>query len=189
VQEKKILANFFQEIATDSGKFCYGVEDTMKSLVELGAVDILLLFEGLDYVRVVMRAKDFKEQNDKTIVKFISGEELTDPKHYIDPVTKGELEPIEKVPLPEWLAENYNSFGARLIFITNKSPEGYQFVKGFGGIGAFLRYKIDMDNLGGNQAYVDANDDDFIWENWDEAIFYGLRISFWFIELALLMMS
>jgi len=59
------LANFFQEIATDSGKYCYGVEDTMKSLVELGAIENLLLFEGLDYVRVVLRPKDFKETNDK----------------------------------------------------------------------------------------------------------------------------
>lgn len=60
-------------------------------------------------------------------------------------MTKGELEPIEKIPLPEWLAEHYTEFGARLIFITNKSPEGYQFVKGFGGIGGFLRYKVDIE--------------------------------------------
>jgi len=59
------------------------------------------------------------------------------------------------------LAENYQTYGARLTFITNKSPEGFQFVKGFGGIGAFLRYKLNLDDAG-DQDYVEANDDDFI---------------------------
>jgi len=163
VQEKKILSQFFQEIATDSGKYCYGTEDTMRSLTEIGAVESILLYEGLDCYRVTMRPKDFKETNDKIYTKFILGEEITDPKHYIDPETKGELEPIDKCALPEWLAEHYSEFGARLILITNKSPEGFQFVKGFGGIGGFLRYKINMDDMG-NQAYVEKDDDDFIWE-------------------------
>lgn len=37
--------------------------------------------------------------------------------------------------------------------ITDKSPEGSQFCKGFGGIGALLRYKVDTVNY-------DANFDD-----------------------------
>jgi peptide chain release factor subunit 1 len=49
----------------------------------------------------------------------------------------------------------------RLQFITNKSPEGFQFCKGFGGIGAFLRYKSgDSDAL--NQDYIEEKDEDFI---------------------------
>jgi len=133
----------------------------MKSLVDIGAVESILLFEGLDFYRVILRPKDNKESNDRVFIKYISGEELTDPKHYVDPDTKGELEPVEKCLLPEWLAENYSNYGARLIFITNKSPEGFQFVKGFGGIGGFLRYKLNMDDLG-DQAYVENIDDDFI---------------------------
>jgi peptide chain release factor subunit 1 len=50
------------------------------------------------------------------------------------------LEPVESILLSEWLAENYVNFGAALQFITDKSSEGFQFVKGFGGIGGFLRY-------------------------------------------------
>ncbi|KOB58188.1 Eukaryotic peptide chain release factor subunit, partial [Operophtera brumata] len=37
--------------------------------------------------------------------------------------------------LQNWLANNYKSFGATLEIITDKSQEGSQFVRGFGGIG------------------------------------------------------
>jgi peptide chain release factor subunit 1 len=53
------------------------------------------------------------------------------------------------VQLVEWFAENYKSFGTTLEFITNRSQEGTQFVKGFGGIGGILRYKVE---------FVDEND-------------------------------
>lgn len=46
-----------------------------------------------------------------------------------------EMELIESQPLLEWLANNYKSFGATLEIITDKSQEGSQFVRGFGGIG------------------------------------------------------
>ena len=44
------------------------------------------------------------------------------------------------MPFNEWIAENYDKFGATLVFVTDKSSEGFQFVKGFGGIGGFLRF-------------------------------------------------
>jgi peptide chain release factor subunit 1 len=31
--------------------------------------------------------------------------------------------------------------------VTNRSQEGAQFCKGFGGIGGLLRYKVDFTNL------------------------------------------
>lgn len=54
------------------------------------------------------------------------------------------MELVECQPLLEWLANNYKNFGATLEIITDKSQEGSQFVRGFGGIGGkyplFLRY-------------------------------------------------
>lgn len=47
--------------------------------------------------------------------------------------------------MAEWLCHNYQNYGAQVEFITDKSQEGFQFVKGFGGIGGFLRYKIDLE--------------------------------------------
>lgn len=38
----------------DSGKYCFGVEDTLKAL-ELGAVETLIVWENLDITRYVLR--------------------------------------------------------------------------------------------------------------------------------------
>ena len=51
---------------------------------------------------------------------------------------------MEKQQLVEWFANNYKNFGAQLEFVTNRSQEGLQFVKGFGGLGGILRYKVDF---------------------------------------------
>lgn len=68
------------------------------------------------------------------------------------------MDVVQEDSLAEWLCHNYQNFGAQVEFITDKSQEGYQFVKGFGGIGGFLRYKVDMEELIGD---VNAGGDDF----------------------------
>merc|ERR1712083_1089004 len=44
----------------------------------------------------------------------------------------------------EWIVETYKSFGTKLEFITDRSQEGNQFCKGFGGIGGLMRYKVEF---------------------------------------------
>lgn len=57
------------------------------------------------------------------------------------------MEMEESISLLEWLANKYKSFGATLEIVTDKSPEGSQFVRGFGGIGGILRYRVDLQQL------------------------------------------
>ena len=57
-----------------------------------------------------------------------------------------ELELDDDMPLLEWLANNYKSFGASLEIITDRSQEGSQFVRGFGGVGGMLRL-VQSDTL------------------------------------------
>jgi len=70
-----------------------------------------------------------------------------------------EVEVIEKISLLEWFANNYKKFGAVLEFITNKSQEGSQFCKGFGGIGGILRYRVDFHAGEAKQVQVEDDDD------------------------------
>lgn len=49
--------------------------------------------------------------------------------------------PVQQ-PMLEWLASNYKMFGCLLEFVTDRSEEGNQFCKGFGGIGGVLRYSV-----------------------------------------------
>jgi len=57
------------------------------------------------------------------------------------------LEIKESEAFGDWLMINYHHFGAKLELITDKTQEGFQFVKGFGGIGGTLRYKVDLDGI------------------------------------------
>ena len=46
LQEKKLISQYFENISQDTGKFCFGIEDTLKGL-EMGAVQILIVWENL----------------------------------------------------------------------------------------------------------------------------------------------
>ncbi|KOX77319.1 Eukaryotic peptide chain release factor subunit 1, partial [Eufriesea mexicana] len=85
-----------------------------------------------------------------------------DKTHFTDKESGVELELVECQPLLEWLANNYKSFGATLEIITDKSQEGSQFVRGFGGIGGILRYKVDFQSMQLEDVEVDTFDlDDY----------------------------
>jgi len=45
---------------------------------------------------------------------------------------------MDNQPFLEWIANNYKNFGATLEIITDKSQEGSQYVRGFGGIGGMI---------------------------------------------------
>lgn len=155
IQEKKLIGRYFDEISQDTGKYCFGVEDTLKAL-ELGSVEILICWENLDIMRFVLK----NPTGEAPKILHLTPEQQKDNSQFTDKETGTEMELLESQPLLEWLANNYKSFGATLEIITDKSQEGSQFVRGFGGIGGILRYKIDIQNLQGDTA-ADEFDDYF----------------------------
>ena len=54
MQEKKLIQKYFDEISQDTGKYCFGIEDTLKGL-EMGAVETLIVWENLDMTRYTLR--------------------------------------------------------------------------------------------------------------------------------------
>ena len=75
-----------------------------------------------------------------------------------------DLEVVDKCAFSEWIVNNFKSFGCTLEFVTDRSQEGNQFVKGFGGIGGILRYKVDFNEIAGADADdFDDDDDDDEW--------------------------
>lgn len=92
------------------------------------------------------------------IIVYSNKEQEKDREKFMDKSTGLEMEQSEDPKsLLEWFAEKYKEFGANLEFVTNRSQEGAQFVKGFGGIGGLLRYKVDFNNL----TSVDEEEDEF----------------------------
>lgn len=141
IQEKKLIGKYFEEISQDSGRVCYGIEDTLKAL-ELGAAETLIVYENLDINRWVLKSSDGSE-----VILHTSKPQEVDREIFMDKETGQEMEVIDQGAFLEWLAEKYKDFGAALEFVSDRSSEGNQFVKGFGGIGAMLRYKVNFEQL------------------------------------------
>jgi peptide chain release factor subunit 1 len=137
IQEKKLLSRYFEEISQDTGKYCYGVADTLLAL-DSGAVETLIVWENLDINRYVLKNPSTGTEK----VLHLRKEDERDKSHFVE--NGVDLEVVEKMQLLEWFANNYKKFGATLEFITNKSQEGSQFCQGFGGIGGLLRYKLEF---------------------------------------------
>jgi len=137
IQEKKLISKYFEEIAQDTGKYCYGVGDTLYAL-DLGAVEILVVWENLEINKYWLKNNTTGEEK----ILHLTKEQEKEPSYFVE--NGVELEVTDKVSLLEWFANNYKKFGAVLEFITNKSQEGEQFCKGFGGIGGILRYRVDF---------------------------------------------
>jgi len=139
IQEKKLINSYFDQISQDTGKYCFGVEDTLRAL-EMGAVETLICWENLDIQRYSLKNHTTGELK----ILHLTTEQEKDKTHFTDKDTGVELELEESMPFLEWLANNYKNFGATLEIITDRSQEGSQFVRGFGGIGGMLRYKVDF---------------------------------------------
>jgi len=80
---------------------------------------------------------------------------------YKNETTCVEYEVLDNIPLTEWFMDNYKKYVSHLEIVTDKSSEGSQFVKGFGGIGGILRYKMETEFDEGDNNN-EWNDDDFI---------------------------
>eukprot|EP00949_MAST-11_sp_MAST-11-sp1_P005039 g5039.t1 len=139
IAEKKLISEYFDQISQDTGKYCFGVRDTMRAL-EQGAVKTLILFENLEIRRCVLR----NNQTSEEVTLELTPAQMKDSSFFRDKETGVELETVENELLLEWFAENYQKFGCKMEFVTDRSQEGSQFCKGFGGIGGILRWKIDF---------------------------------------------
>ena len=158
IQEKKLIAKFFDEVAQDSGKYVFGVEDTL-TCMDMGAVETLVVWENLEIYRTTLK----NVATGDLVTKNMTPEQLKDDANFHDDDTGVELEVVEKVSLLEWFANEYKRFGCVLEFVTDCSQEGSQFCRGFGGIGGILRYQVDTSQFEVNDddLAVDWSDDDF----------------------------
>ena len=154
VREKKLLTDYMQEIAQDNNKYCFGIRDTIRAL-EMGAIKTLIVWDELKLTRVMVQNPSTKEQE----ALFLTDSEMENGEFQKDEKSGVTLDIIEKIDFLEWLADNYKTYGAQMEFVTDRSQEGAQFVKGFGGIGGLLRWQVnwaEMDDYLG----IDDDDDD-----------------------------
>ena len=73
------VGRYFDEISQDTGKYCFGVDDTLKAL-ELGAVEILICWENLDIMRFVLKIPG----SEATKILHLTPEQEKDKSHFTD---------------------------------------------------------------------------------------------------------
>lgn len=139
VQEKRLIEKFFEEISRDTQKYCFGVEDCLRAL-DLGAAETLIVWENLAISRFVLNHPFTGEEK----IVYLNPEQEQNEDNFIVSGTELKYKVVEKIALIEWFATEYKKWGCTLEFVTDRSQEGSQFAKGFGGLGGILRYSVDM---------------------------------------------
>src|SRR6202012_4015736 len=109
----------------------------------------LIVYENLEITRWTLKSSEGTD-----ILLHTTKIQEENRELFMDKTTGQEMEIVEQQSMLEWLAEKYRDFGATLEFVSDRSSEGNQFVKGFGGIGAILRYKVNFEQL------ADVDDED-----------------------------
>ncbi|MEM3555859.1 MAG: peptide chain release factor aRF-1 [Candidatus Micrarchaeia archaeon] len=127
VKEKILLDRFMKEVVKD-GLATYGEKEVRKALEE-NKVDLLLLSEGLNIKRYVGECTNCG----KRVIGVSSEPDKCE--------CGGRMKVVEERELADELIELAESKGVKIEMISTETSEGSEFLQGFRGIGAFLRYR------------------------------------------------
>jgi peptide chain release factor subunit 1 len=140
IEEKQLVQKFLGELARDSGLATYG-EKEVRSALDRGAVETVLISEGIDLIRTTVQCTSCNYILEKTI----SPNELNDYEASLEgqPCPKCQnhtLQISETIDSIEELGELAQNTGAQVEIISPETEEGKQLLNAFRGIGAILRW-------------------------------------------------
>lgn len=133
IKERILVDRFIKEVIHD-GLATYG-ENQVRQAIESKQADMVLISEGLKYEKVKWKCGSCGAEESKTVDEGHAEETM------VCPSCKGKMVIDEEEPLIEDLTDMAKEKGIKVEIISENTAEGTQFLQGFGGIGAFLRYK------------------------------------------------
>ncbi len=131
IREKKLMNRFLKEVVKD-GLAAYG-EEEIRRYLNIGAVDILLLSEGLRLERVKYRCPQCRKEIEVTI--------RDGDKKILCEKDGFEMEIVDRRDVVLELSELAEKTGAKVEILSTESEEGAMLLNAFGGIAAILRFK------------------------------------------------
>jgi len=142
IEERNLMQKLLYHIGHETGFAAYG-ENEVRTALSLGAVDVLLLSEELDLIRVKIKCSSCGYREEKTIrqneldnlVQSLYGKAC--PK-----CGATTLQIEDTTEIIESLAELAEQVGTRVEIISTATEEGQMLLKAFGGIAAILRFKL-----------------------------------------------
>lgn len=141
IQEKNLIKRLLGEIRnSDGGLATYG-EKQVRYALSMGAVDVLLLSEGLRSYRATIGCSscDYMEP-DRTI----KAAHIDDKLEEKCPKCQSRIVIREKKDVVDELSELAEGSKANVELVSQDSEEGDQLLKAFGGIAAILRYRLEI---------------------------------------------
>ena len=133
MKERMLVTNFLGELAKD-GLATYGEKEVMKAL-EMGQVETLLVSEENEWI--VYKIKNLQTNQIEIFIDKKGNFRLSTYRNNVS------MELLEEIDYLDYMAEKAEETSTNLEIVSNETPEGDQFLNGFGGIGAILRYKLN----------------------------------------------
>ncbi|MCF2139055.1 MAG: peptide chain release factor aRF-1 [Candidatus Lokiarchaeota archaeon] len=144
VQERKIFGKFMEEISRDTDMAIYGEKEVRKAL-EAGAVDVLILSEGLNKSRVTITCEQcgYNEHHTidpRDILNFTEKYRIT----HCPKCNSTSFQVSDEIDIIEDLGKIAEVQGTHVKIFSTETEEGTMLISTFGGIAALLRYKLSF---------------------------------------------
>ena len=140
VEEKRLMQKFLYHVGHDTGLAVYG-ESAVRECLKLGAVDTLLISEGLDLVRVVVRCTGCGHEEAKLLkAREVPKFEASLSSRPCPKCGQTTLRVASAEELVEDLARLAEETGARVEIISTATEEGQMLKQTFGGVAGILRF-------------------------------------------------
>jgi peptide chain release factor subunit 1 len=142
IEEKQIMQKFLYEVGHDSGLITYG-EGEVRRLMNSAAVRMVILSEDLDLLRVTVKCSACNYQEEHTV----KAKDIADfEKGLIGKPCSGCQAPsltiVDKKDIIDDIADLAQVTNTEVEVISTETEEGQMLKNAFGGIAAFLRFKI-----------------------------------------------
>ncbi len=134
MREKGLVQKLLDEIRKEEGGLAAYGEEQVRHALQLGAVDTLLVSEGLRKLRVTLKCDNGDWVGERTLA-----DEAAIPKC---PQDGGNLSVVEKKDIIEEFSTLAGQSGTKVELVSKESEEGELFLRAFGGIAAILRYRV-----------------------------------------------
>lgn len=140
IEEKRLVQRFLSELAKDTGLATYG-EKQVRNALARGAVEIILISEGIDYTRATITCSSCGTSAEKTLPPDAIAKFENDLVNQQCPKCQNQtLQITEEQDIIEEFGELAQETNAEIEIISPETEEGKQLLTAFRGIGAILRW-------------------------------------------------
>ncbi|MGC9005303.1 MAG: peptide chain release factor aRF-1 [Candidatus Micrarchaeia archaeon] len=133
IKEKALVEKFIKEVVK-GGLATYGLKQ-VEDAIRIKQAELVLVSEGLEYSHIKLKCGSCGNEETK-VLKEKPKEPFKCPKCGADMFEE------ETKPLVEYIIDLANENQVKVEVISTDTSEGMQFLHGFAGLGAFLRYRI-----------------------------------------------